>query len=314
MSNAYIFADGKPSKGPFAEGTARFGQVDLVWLHLDGRGEAAKAWIAGQADIPDIARNALTATETRPRSDAIGHGAIINLRGLGKTPEDDPDALVSIRFWAETGRVISVSMRSPTAFEAVEAAFMAGKILDPGDVITAWASAITDGLDPEVAGLGDELDDLEVKLEMGMRRHVSRIRAQAIAYRRFVSPQRVALERLATTPCSWLDDDDRLHLREASDRFARMAEELESVRERSAIVHEELTDLRAEMIDSRGLFVSVLALIFLPLTFVTGLFGMNFDYLPFRAIPGAFMYTVWGSLALAVGMSLFFVRRHWLEK
>ena len=52
-----------------------------------------------------------------------------------------------------------------------------------------------------------------------------------------------------------------------------MAEELESIRERSSLMHEALTDLRAEQIDSRSLVISIVAMVFLPLTFITGLYG-----------------------------------------
>src|SRR3546814_2660793 len=54
--------------------------------------------------------------------------------------------------------------------------------------------------------------------------------------------QRAALEKLAALPVDWLHDDDRLHLAAAADRAARMAEELDSIRERAALMHEALTD------------------------------------------------------------------------
>src|SRR3546814_1486080 len=79
-----------------------------------------------------------------------------------------------------------------------------------------------------------------------------------------------ALEKLAALPVDWLHDDDRLHLAAAADRVARMAEELDSIRERAALMHEALTDLRAEQIDSRSLLISIVALVFLPVTFITG--------------------------------------------
>ncbi|PNB44645.1 zinc transporter ZntB, partial [Pseudomonas sp. FW305-130] len=89
----------------------------------------------------------------------------------------------------------------------------------------------------------------------------TKVRVAAIGYRRFLQPQRAALEKLAALPCDWLHDDDRLHLSSAADRAARMAEELEAIRERSALMHESLTDLRAEQIDSRALLISIVALI-----------------------------------------------------
>src|SRR3546814_8628337 len=156
---------------------------------------------------------------------------------------------------------------------------MNGEIFDPGDLIAAIAHEITDSLDPDVAALGDRLDDIESALDgpppAGLRRLVSEVRSQAISYRRFIAPQRQAVERLAQTDFPWLEPADHIHLREAADRCARMAEELEAVRERAALAHEELTDLRGEQLDRRSLIVSIVALIFLPVTFITGLLGMN---------------------------------------
>lgn len=314
---AFIYADGDATETGFDSGIARFGSADLVWLHCDGREAAVQTWLEAQDDIPEIARAALRASETRPRSDQIGKGAIINMRGLGRTPDDDPDALVSVRFWAEQGRVISLSYRTPVAVDGVVGDFMEGAIRDPGDLITAFATRITATLDPEVALLGDQLDDIEASLSENiareLRRRVSRIRAEAIAYRRFVAPQRTALENLAISSCHWLDDHDRLHLREAADRFARMAEELEAVRERAAIVHDELTDLRGELMDARALLLSIVALIFLPLTFITGLLGMNVDGIPYAHEPWSFWGVVGFCAFIGLAVLGWFVRARWVR-
>lgn len=318
MMHSFLYSDHKATALPFQEGAAQFGVAELLWLHMDGRLDEAQAWIAEQAGIPAIVKTALIAAETRPRCDVIGEGALINLRGVGKTPDDDPDALVSIRFWVEAGRVITIGLHTPLAVDSVIDQFLGGQIRDPGDLLAAFASAISDELDPDVAKLGDDLDEIEGKLTSKglhiMRRRVSMIRSNAIGYRRFVSPQRVALERLASAPIACLDEDDRLHLREASDRFARMAEELEAVRERAAIVHEELTDLRSEQIDGRGLILSIAALVFLPLTFITGVFGMNFDVMPLVKNPNGFWYTVIFCLLVTVFGIGWFIRHRWISK
>lgn len=314
----FVLIDGHPSEIGFAEAAAAFGKAQFVWLHLDGRIEEARDWLSHQADIPEIVRGALLASETRPRSDTIGNGALVNLRSLGATPDDDPDPLVSIRFWAETGRTISLTFRSPLAFNPVVDDFLAGRIADGGDLVSEIAVNISAQLDPHIAEMGDALDDIETGLQEKrlplLRREVNRVRSAAINYRRFVAPQRIALDRLASEPCDWLDEDDRLHLRDAADRFARMAEELESIRERAAIVHDELTDLRAEQLDSRSLLISIVAFVFLPLTFLTGLLGMNVDGIPYAHEPWAF----WGVVILcaAVGVAVigYFVRRRWLER
>ena len=314
----FILSGGTATEIGFAEAAAQFGKAQFVWLHLDGRMDDAQAWLKSQSDIPEIACGALLASETRPRSDTIGHGALVNLRALGVTPEDDPDPLVSIRFWAETGRAISLSYRSPLALEPLISQFLSGEIADGGDLVSEVAVEITEQLDPYIAAMGDTLDDIEVGIESerlpALRRKVNHVRSRAISYRRFVSPQRTALERLATEPCNWLDEDDRLHLRDAADRFARMAEELESIRERAAIVHDELTDLRAEQLDSRGLVIAIVAFVFLPLTFLTGLLGMNVEGIPYAKEAWAFWGVVGVCLLVGMGVIGYFVWRRWLER
>jgi zinc transporter len=157
-----------------------------------------------------------------------------------------------------------------------------------------------------------------VRLEKGkivsLRREVSQVRSEAIALRRFIAPQRLALERLAQSSLTWLDDDDRAHLRDAADRAARFADELESARERSALMHEEMTDLRAEKMDSRALLISIVAMVFLPLTFITGLLGMNVVGIPFHDSPWAFWGVIAFCLFVGIAMTIYFIRAHWISR
>ncbi len=281
---------------------------------------------AGEADLVatlkwgfewDIAAAALIATETRPRCDEIESGAIVNLRGPGDT--DDSDRLVSIRLWARKGKVNSVTRRPLAATARVREKMEAGRILDPGDLVAAFARAISKQLDPEVAGLGDRLDDHESALDdprglYRLRTAIARIRSDAIAYRRFVAPNRDALETLADIDFEWLAEEDRLHIREAADRFARMTEELEAVRERAALLHEQLTDLRGEQMESRSLLISIVALIFLPLTFITGLLGMNVEGIPYAKEPWAFWGVVGFCVLIGLVVLAYFARIHWLRR
>jgi zinc transporter len=213
--------------------------------------------------------------------------------------------------------VISFAYRLPHALDEVERQFLSGTINDPGDLITAFATVMSAGLDPVIAAIGDTLDDIEAEVDehysRSTRRKVSLLRAEAISYRRFIAPQREALTNFSMQRHSWLDEQDRLHLRTAADRYARMAEELEAVRERAAIVHDEITDLRGEQMDGRGLLMSIIALIFLPLTFITGLLGMNVQGIPYAEEPWSF----WGVVAFCVLVGLavigWFVRLRWVR-
>lgn len=308
-----------------ADGTAR--RVDLhagltqdaafLWVHLASNTQEAQAWLRDEARLDTFTIDALTAAETRPRAEKIGHGAFVNLRGRSDEPLESSDVLASIRIWATKGRVVTVSRKRLVVLAQVEEQMAAGALRDPGDLIAAVATAITEDLDPVVADLGDGLDDCEQRLSahrvFELRRSVTRMRSEAINYRRFLSPQRAALERLATLPGDWLAEDDRAHLSSAADRAARMAEEVEAIRERAALMHEALTDLRAEQLDQRSLVIAMVAMIFLPLTFLTGLYGMNVKGLPYAEEPWAFDAIAGACAVIAAGIVVWFVQRHWFR-
>ncbi len=314
---ALLVADGPVRRIPSDE-AATYNGPGFIWLHVDTLEEADLAALKGQGDIPDVAANALVATETRPRCDRIEDGALVNLRGPAEIETDDSDRLVSIRMWVRAGRVNSVSRRPLAALKPVLEQMELGKVLDPGDLVAAFARAISKQLDPEVAALGDALDDCETDLEphnvYKLRILIAKIRSDAIAYRRFVAPDRDALVTLAHLDFEWLAEEDRLHIREAADRFSRMTEELEAVRERAALLHEQLTDLRGEQMEVRALLLSIVALIFLPLTFITGLLGMNVAGIPYADEPWAFWGVVAFCVVIALVISAYFARVHWLRR
>ncbi|WP_442679296.1 zinc transporter ZntB [Sphingomonas sp. ASY06-1R] len=312
-------SDGKGHEVDPAEACARRAPPPaFVWIHLDGREQETLRWLNEHGGMPSSVIYALTATETRPRSEAIDDGALINLRGPSLPGDEQQDRLVSIRAWVEHGRAISVSFHPLDGLDVLRDQMTAGSIKDPGDLISHLAMIITKRVDPVIAALGDLVDDCELALEpehaYDTRRKIAEARSDAIVYRRFVAPQREALSRLAELDAPWLEEDDRLHLREAADRFARMAEELEAVRERSALIHEQLTDLRSEQIENRALLLSIVALIFLPLTFLTGLLGMNVE-----GIPGAHeSWAFWGVVGfcglIAAGITAWFSYAHWFRR
>jgi zinc transporter len=79
-----------------------------------------------------------------------------------------------------------------------------------------------------------------------------------------------------------------MHLREEADRVVRYVEDLDSARERAAVTQEELVNRVSEQINSRTYVLSVAAAIFLPLGFLTGLFGINVGGIALAENPSGF--------------------------
>jgi len=312
-------SDGKGHEVDAAEAcAARKSPAIFVWVHLDGREQDTLQWLQDHGGMPITVIYALTAMETRPRSEAIAHGALINLRGPSADEKSNgEDRLVSIRVWVEQGRAISVSYHPLMGIDELVGQMKEGRIKDPGDLVSHLAMMITKKADPIISDLADLVDDCELRIEpdhaFETRRRIAEARSDAIAYRRFVAPQRQALAYLAELDAPWLEEDDRIHLREAADRFARMTEDLEAVRERSALIHEQLTDLRSELLEKRALLISIVALIFLPLTFVTGLLGMNVEGIPFAHEPWAFDAVCGFCLVVAVAITGWFAAVRWFK-
>ena len=312
-------SDGKGHEVDAAEAcAARKSPAIFVWVHLDGREQDTLQWLQDHGGMPISVIYALTAMETRPRSEAIANGALINLRGpSADESKNGEDRLVSIRVWVEQGRAISVSFHPLMGMDELVGQMKEGRIKDPGDLVSHLAMMITKKVDPVIGDLADLVDDCELRIEpqhaFETRRRIAGARSDAIAYRRFVAPQRQALTHLAELEASWLEEDDRIHLREAADRFARMAEDLEAVRERSALIHEQLTDLRSELIEKRALLLAIVALIFLPLTFLTGLLGMNVEGIPFAHEHWAFAGVCAISFLIALGITGWFVAARWFK-
>lgn len=324
MIRALLWRDGMAhdlDHGSMADALAARSSTGFVWVHLQSEQQHSETALDElPSELPDAVTRALTAMETRPRCEPFETGVLVNMRAprLDNHESGDGDILASIRLWAQKGLLISVCFRPTTVIAPVEAQFLAGMLHDPGDVIIALSVTAAMQLDETIATIGDEVDDIECTIDRNTpfseRRRVTRIRTEAISYRRFVVPQRQALERMAALPLDWLDAGERDALREAADRFARMGEELESVRERAAVLHEELTDLRSEKIDRRSLQIAIVAMIFLPLTFITGLLGMNVEGIPYATAPWAF----WGVTALcaavAAAIALWFIIVRWSQR
>lgn len=325
MIEAFLWCNGEASTLPInaiADAVKQRRPENFLWVHIHASKMEPAALDELGVALPPAVTRALTAVETRPRCELIGDGVLINMRvppvdGVG-APERGSDILVSMRLWAENGLVLSVSYRRTKVLDPLHRLFLDGSLHDPGDLVIALAMLGAEDIDNNVAAIGDSVDDLECAIDQTMhtreanasRRSVTHFRTEAIAYRRFVVPQRRALDTMATLPLGWLDDNERAALREASDRYARMGEELESVRERAAVIHEELTDLRAERIDTRSLRIAVVATIFLPLTFITGLLGMNVAGIPDAQDPWAFTEVTVGCIVFAIGLYCLLMRRN----
>ena len=121
-----------------------------------------------------------------------------------------------------------------------------------------------------------------------------------------------ALSSLYRSSSDVLGEGDVRHLRDQADRIARYVEDLDLVRERAVMLQEEIQNRLAEQQNARTYLLSVVAAIFLPLSFLTGIFGMNVAGLPGTEAPDAFLLLSLGMTAIALGLALWLRWKRWL--
>jgi len=285
------------------------------WVHLERGPTEVSAWIESQADA--VVANALNREDTRPRLTDHGQGAILIMRGVNLNPNSDPEDMVSVRLWVTDRLVISTRMRRLMAVAEIAEGFKTGHgPATPSDFICALAQGLTARMEPVLDELVDEIDDLEersVDQPSGLRGQLAEVRRTTIALRRYLAPQRDILSRASFEDIGPLRHPHvRVTLREVADQLTRLVEELDMVRDRSSILNDQMVDARAEEMNSAMLLLSVVAAIFLPLGFLTGLLGINVGGLPGANWPYAFAFVCVLCLGVAGGLVLWFRKKGWL--
>lgn len=289
----------------------------LLWLHLDANERSAGLWLSRESGLPQTAIDGLLAAETRPRSVVDDDGMLVVLRGVNTNPGADPEDMVSVRVWIDEHRVISSQRRRLLSIQDVSESLHAGKgPSSSGAFLVVLIERLADRIGSFVESLEDRIDTAEDEIgkvdARGFRQSLGALRRQLAEVRRFLAPQRDALERLTRQGRSWLKDSEDHDLRQESDRITRYLEDLDLLRERAIVLQEELLSQIAQEQNARMYVLSIVAAIFLPLTFITGLLGMNVGGLPGLDSPSGFS---WSIVIMAVsGFALFtyFRWKRWL--
>lgn len=203
--------------------------------------------------------------------------------------------------------------------------FNKGSIRDMGADYLAYAlwDAIIDGFFPVLEIYGEKIEDLEDEVIFNPSNQslakVYQIKRELLALRRAIWPQRNALNTLIRDGSSVIDPEILVFLRDCYDHTVQIIDIIETYRELAS----SLTDIYLSAISNKMnevmKLLTVISSIFIPLTFIAGIYGMNFDpnVSPFN-MPELEWY--WGyplcwtlMLTISGGLIYFFWRRGWFE-
>ncbi|MDH4200786.1 MAG: zinc transporter ZntB [Spirochaetia bacterium] len=257
----------------------------IAWLHFDYTVDEAQNWLMDESGIVAPVVLALIEPSSRPRVSSVGNNLLVILRGVNHNPGAEPEDMVAMRLWLEESRIVTTRKRDMLSVSDI----ITKLALNKGPVSTGdFLATLCEGM---IFRMGDTIDETEDMIAMietqsfeennpQLRFEISELRRQIIVIRRFLSPQREALHKLPYEPCTWIDDSVRLRLREATDRLIHHIEDLDAVRERAAIVQEEINSRTNEQVNKRMYMLSLVTVVFMPLTFMTGLLGVNLGGIP----------------------------------
>ena len=282
-------------------------QVDsggFDWLHLRSDDPASVDYMRDM-NLNLKLIEALSADETRPRMQLLEDGVLINLRGVNTNPGADPEDMVAIRVWFND-RVIITGRKRERKLLSIEDLRQHIEVgsgpKSPGQFVAMLVENLANRINDVVDMIDDELTSVETELDekkdnvRQIQQRLSDIRKQTAMIRRYLAPQREALAELYRSG-KHLTEDDCHGIRYQTDRITHYVEDLDLARERALVLHGELQNKIAEQQNSRTYLLSIVATIFLPLSFLTGVFGMNVAGLPGIENPDAFRL-------LSLGMAL----------
>ncbi len=186
----------------------------------------------------------------------------------------------------------------------------------PGYLAYALLDAVIDGYYPLLEVFGEKLEALADEIVGNPQRErvqeIHRTKADLLALRRAIWPQREAVNTLIRDEDPFIADTVRVYLRDCYEHCIQILDVVETYRE----VAGSLVDVYLSSIGNRQNEVmkvlTIMASIFIPLTFMAGVYGMNFDNMPELHWEWGYPVLLAGMACVAVGMVLFFRRKGWL--
>jgi len=298
-------------------GTANPPAGKCCWYHLHSDSPNTRLRMS-ELGLHEDTIDALTATNIRPRTLEMDGGLLVILRGVNTNSGADPEDMVAVRLWITDKLIISARKKARKLLSVVDIHTALEKGIGPksvGEFMAMLVQRLADRIGDTVDEIDEGLTEFETSVgdtKLGkMRSRLSSFRRQTAAIRRHLAPQRDALEALYRLRGP-LSETEAIDIREESDRIIRYVEELDLAKERSLVLQEEIQNRTAEQQNERMYVLSIVAAIFLPLSFLTGVFGMNVAGLPGTENSTAFVILSYGMLCLAILMLLFMRWRKWL--
>lgn len=302
-----------------AEIDAAIGDAPVSWINIDGLGDPAFLKAIGERfGIHPLAMEDATDLSQRAKVDTYPTGTFIVL----PMPHGEKGD-----FWTEQ-LALWVTDRTVVSFQSVPGDCLdqlRSRLRNPSSRLRsrgadylayAIADAVVDAYFPIVDSVGSLVEDLEEEV---FRRptgkqlsQIRRARAELIRMRRALLPIRDTASSLIALD-GVFHADTRPYLRDLADHVARALDQIETDRYMANDLLEiYMTSVNLKLGETSKV-LTIIATIFLPLSFLTGVWGMNFEWLPLKDQERGFWFSIALMVATVAGMMLYFWRKGWLR-
>lgn len=186
----------------------------------------------------------------------------------------------------------------------------------PADFLAySLMDAVVDHYFLVVESLGERIEEIDERILVDPRpddiRQIHRLKREVLKLRRAVWPLREEIGMLEKTDSKLIRQETRMFLRDLYDHTIQVIDMVETNRDILAGMHDTWLSSNSNRMNEIMKVLTIIATIFIPLTFIVGVYGMNFDYMPELRWHWGY-FSAWG-LMLAVGgaMMLWFRRKGW---
>jgi magnesium transporter len=194
-----------------------------------------------------------------------------------------------------------------------------GRVRESGADYLAYLllDVLIDGYFPVLEDYGERIEELEDKILQAPTRdtleEIYAVRRELLALRRLIWPLRDVMNILIRSSNKLMSTDVQIYLRDCYDHVIQLLDITETYRELASSLMEIYLSSMSNKMNEVMKFLTVISTIFIPLTFVVGVYGMNFKYMPELNWPWGYFLCWLVMLAIAGGLIIFFWKRGWFK-
>jgi zinc transporter len=274
-----------------------------LWLHFNLSDARARTWISTCDRLPPAARELFLAADPRIQLDRAGNGLIGVIGDFYHNFDTDPDGLGVLRLYIDSGCLITGRRRPLKTIDRLRQDVLDGiPVASPMQIVLHLLQRLTEMLSDVIQDRSDVVDDIEDLLLKDrfqeQRSELGRVRRLLVRLHRQARANRQAILQLKARFPSWCDEVEAVQLHSNLERLEAVSQDLELVQERSRLLQEEIAGRLDEAVNRNLYVLSIVTTVFLPITLITGIFGMNVGGLPWTE--DAFGFTC---VAFVMGMT-----------